>query len=183
MRRIVFSIAFFRKKSPVQSTPISTKSRWKFYTQVGHPRFYTAWTRSGHCQLRLDSLHQESPGGVPVASHQVCNGCFASRAIAGPRSSVTAGSRAKCGIVMALHFYGIHCKGSHGESRYIAVAPRSPIIVTADVAQCYRIILAVCVFIQLNRFRERILFTRISACRSTSAYVGGGRSSFSSTRY
>jgi hypothetical protein len=47
MRRIVFSIAFFRKKLPVQSTPISTKSRWKFYTQVGHRCFHTAWTLNG----------------------------------------------------------------------------------------------------------------------------------------
>jgi hypothetical protein len=41
MRRIVFSIAFFRKKLPVQSTPTSTKSRWKFYTKVGHRSFHT----------------------------------------------------------------------------------------------------------------------------------------------
>src|ERR1700738_1452387 len=48
MRRIVFSIAFFRKKLSVQSTPTSTKSRWKFYTQVGHRSFHTAWTQSRH---------------------------------------------------------------------------------------------------------------------------------------
>jgi len=47
MRRIVFSIAFFRKKLPVQSTSTSTKTRWKFYTQVGHRSFHTAWTLSG----------------------------------------------------------------------------------------------------------------------------------------
>jgi hypothetical protein len=47
MRRIVFLIAFIRKKLPVQSIPTSTKSRRKFYTQVGHRSFYTAWTRSG----------------------------------------------------------------------------------------------------------------------------------------
>src|SRR5471032_1850565 len=46
MRRIVFSIGFFRKKLPVQSTPTSTKSRWKFYTQVGHRSFHTAWVKS-----------------------------------------------------------------------------------------------------------------------------------------
>ena len=39
MRRIVFSTAFFLKKLAVQSTPISTKSKWKFYTQVGHGVF------------------------------------------------------------------------------------------------------------------------------------------------
>src|ERR1017187_1748888 len=46
MRRIVFSIAFFQKKLPVQSTSTSTKSRWKFYTQVGHRSFHTAWVES-----------------------------------------------------------------------------------------------------------------------------------------
>jgi hypothetical protein len=46
-RRIVFSIAFFRKKLPVQSTSTSTKTRWKFYTQVGHRSFHTAWGHSG----------------------------------------------------------------------------------------------------------------------------------------
>jgi len=34
MRRIVFSIVFFRKKSPVQSTSTSTKSRSKFYPKA-----------------------------------------------------------------------------------------------------------------------------------------------------
>jgi hypothetical protein len=34
MRRIVFSIAFFRQKLPVQLVSASTKSRRKFYTQV-----------------------------------------------------------------------------------------------------------------------------------------------------
>src|SRR6266700_856359 len=43
MRRIVFSIAFLGKKLPAQSTPTSTKSRWKFYTQVRHQSFHTAW--------------------------------------------------------------------------------------------------------------------------------------------
>jgi hypothetical protein len=47
MRRIVFSIAFFRKKLPAQSTPTSTKSRWKFYRQVGRRSFHTAWTQTG----------------------------------------------------------------------------------------------------------------------------------------
>ena len=42
MRRIVFSIAFFRKRLAVQSTPTSTKSRWKFYAQVGHRSFHTS---------------------------------------------------------------------------------------------------------------------------------------------
>src|SRR5216684_8847628 len=47
MRRIAFSIAVFRKKLSVQSTPTSTKSRWKFYTEVGHRSFHTVWTRNG----------------------------------------------------------------------------------------------------------------------------------------
>jgi hypothetical protein len=35
MRRMAFSIAFFRQKLPVQLVSASTKSRRKFYTQVG----------------------------------------------------------------------------------------------------------------------------------------------------
>src|SRR5258708_5270822 len=50
MRRIVFSIAFFRKKLSVQSTPTSTKSRWKFSTQVGHQSFHTAWGQKRKCR-------------------------------------------------------------------------------------------------------------------------------------
>ena len=46
MRRIVFSIAFFRKSCQYNRLT-STKSRWKFYTQVGHRSFHTAWTQSG----------------------------------------------------------------------------------------------------------------------------------------
>src|ERR1700680_2497506 len=57
MRRIVFSIAFFRKKLSVQSTPTSTKSRWKFYTQVGHRSFHTAWVK-----LRRTQSEQMSSG-------------------------------------------------------------------------------------------------------------------------
>src|SRR3979490_2853379 len=41
--RIVFSIAFFRQKLPVQLVSTSTKSRWKFYTQVRRGSFHTAW--------------------------------------------------------------------------------------------------------------------------------------------
>src|SRR4051794_19044705 len=33
------NVALFRKKLPLQSAPISTKSRWKLYTQVGHRSF------------------------------------------------------------------------------------------------------------------------------------------------
>jgi len=43
MPRIVFSIAFFRQKPPVQLVATSTKSRWKFYTQVERQSFHTAW--------------------------------------------------------------------------------------------------------------------------------------------
>src|ERR1700716_2429304 len=43
MPRIVFSIAFFRQKLPVQLVSTSTKSRWKFYTQVRRGSFHTAW--------------------------------------------------------------------------------------------------------------------------------------------
>src|SRR5438477_13218661 len=45
MRRIVFSIASFRTKLPAQPTLTSTKSRWKFYTEVGHRSFHTAWVK------------------------------------------------------------------------------------------------------------------------------------------
>src|SRR6202158_3595509 len=44
MPRIVFSIAFFRQKLSVQLVSTSTKSRWKFYTQVRRRSFHTAWT-------------------------------------------------------------------------------------------------------------------------------------------
>ena len=52
MRRIVFSIAFFRQKLSVQSTPTSTKSRWKFYTQLGHRSFHTGWVKNGSVRAR-----------------------------------------------------------------------------------------------------------------------------------
>jgi hypothetical protein len=42
MRRIVFSIAFFRQKLPVQLVSASTKSRRKFYTRVQRKSFHTA---------------------------------------------------------------------------------------------------------------------------------------------
>src|SRR5205823_10156965 len=35
------------RKLPAQSTPTSTKSRWKFYTQVRHQSFHTAWVING----------------------------------------------------------------------------------------------------------------------------------------
>src|SRR6266851_9214061 len=47
MPGIVFSIAFFRHKLPVQLVSTSTKSRWKFYTQVWRGSFHTAWVRTG----------------------------------------------------------------------------------------------------------------------------------------
>src|SRR5579863_10126334 len=59
MRRIVFSNASFRMKLPVQSTPTSTKSRWKFYMQVGRRSFHTGWTQTGPRQA-------VSPGGSCV---------------------------------------------------------------------------------------------------------------------
>src|ERR1019366_8263317 len=40
MRRMAFSIAFFRQKLPVQLVSASTKSRRKFYTQVGRQSFH-----------------------------------------------------------------------------------------------------------------------------------------------
>jgi hypothetical protein len=44
MRRIVFSIAFFRHGLTVQLVSTSTKSRLRFYTQVSRRTFHTAWT-------------------------------------------------------------------------------------------------------------------------------------------
>src|ERR1700694_6308069 len=46
MPRIVFSIAFFREKLPVQLVSASMKSRRKFYTQVRRRSFHTAWVKS-----------------------------------------------------------------------------------------------------------------------------------------
>jgi hypothetical protein len=45
---LFFSIAFFRKMLSVESTPTSTKSRWKFYTQLGHRSFHTAYSMNRH---------------------------------------------------------------------------------------------------------------------------------------
>src|SRR3989442_13815293 len=56
MRRIVFSIASFRTKLPAQPTPTSTKSRWKFYTEVGDRSFHTAWTQRRHLQSHEPTL-------------------------------------------------------------------------------------------------------------------------------
>jgi hypothetical protein len=47
MLRIVFLLAFFRQKLPVQLVSTSTKSRWKFYTQFARRSFHTAWVRTG----------------------------------------------------------------------------------------------------------------------------------------
>src|ERR1017187_10067286 len=52
MRRIVFSISFFRQVLPVQLVFTSTKSRRKFYTQVERQSFHTASTQSGHLARR-----------------------------------------------------------------------------------------------------------------------------------
>jgi hypothetical protein len=43
MRRIAFSIAFFRQKLPVHLISTWTKSRRIFYTQVERQSFHTAW--------------------------------------------------------------------------------------------------------------------------------------------
>jgi hypothetical protein len=45
---IVFSIAFFRQKLPVQLVFTSTKSRWKFYAQVRRESFHTAWVSGSY---------------------------------------------------------------------------------------------------------------------------------------
>src|ERR1039457_6836370 len=53
MRRIVFSISFFRQVLPVQLVFTSTKSRRKFYTQVERQSFHTASTRRRHRALSV----------------------------------------------------------------------------------------------------------------------------------
>src|ERR1700688_3332283 len=45
MRRIVFSIALFRKRSPVRMIFRSTKSRQNFYAQLERQGFHTAWVK------------------------------------------------------------------------------------------------------------------------------------------
>src|SRR3984893_5639565 len=65
MPRIVFSIAFFRQKLPVRSVSTSTKSRWKFYTQVRRESFHTAWGQSRR------SDHAPSISGLPAISGQL----------------------------------------------------------------------------------------------------------------
>src|ERR1700737_3474327 len=65
MPRIVFSIAFFRQKLPVRSVSTSTKSRWKFYTQVRRESFHTAWGQSRH------SDHARIISGLPRWSQPV----------------------------------------------------------------------------------------------------------------
>jgi hypothetical protein len=72
MRRIVFSIAFFRKKLPVQSTPTSTKSRWKFYTQVGHRSFHTASTHNGHAKAHEEAAKIKTNAHVTASNLVVC---------------------------------------------------------------------------------------------------------------
>jgi hypothetical protein len=57
MRKIVFSITFFRQKLPVHLVSASTKSRRKFYTQVGPLSFHTAWVKNGRDALEMGCLH------------------------------------------------------------------------------------------------------------------------------
>ena len=66
MRRIVFSIAFFRKRLPVQS-PTSTKSRWKFYAQVtyissmGSARLASGFHKCPHRGRHFVVFHKAPP--------------------------------------------------------------------------------------------------------------------------
>src|ERR1700676_5539121 len=68
MRRIVFSISFFRQALPVQLVFTSPKSRRKFYTQVERQSFHTASTRTGRMTPDSESEGQEfriSSGAFP----------------------------------------------------------------------------------------------------------------------
>src|SRR5260221_11017912 len=60
MPRIVFSFAFFRQNLPVQLVSTATKSRWKFYAQVGRRSFHTAWTHERHSTSRLPRSRRPS---------------------------------------------------------------------------------------------------------------------------
>src|ERR1022692_1939621 len=64
MRRIVFSISFFRQVLPVQLVFTSTKSRRKFYTQVERQSFHTASTRSGHSSQCARHLGSSGPSST-----------------------------------------------------------------------------------------------------------------------
>src|SRR5882757_3733903 len=64
---IVFSIAFFRQKLPVQLVFTSTKSRWKFYAQVRRGSFQTALVK------RRNTHDKQSLSAIPAekrTSHQ-----------------------------------------------------------------------------------------------------------------
>src|ERR1700694_1400398 len=78
MPRIVFSIAFFRQKLPVQLVSTSTKSRWKFYTQVRRGSFHTAWTHSGLSYCRK---YQPRKAGFCERVFQLEFPCFQERLI------------------------------------------------------------------------------------------------------
>ena len=41
------------KRLPVQSIPISTKSRWKFYAQGADRSFHTVWTHRGRAEFHV----------------------------------------------------------------------------------------------------------------------------------
>jgi hypothetical protein len=125
----------------------------------------------------------ESPRGFPTDSRPVRNGRFARRVIAVPRSCVTAGNRANCRIVSALHFYGVFCKGGHSEFRHIAVIPRSLIMVAANVTQCNGVSYAESALFYLNGFWKRFLLVRIPICRAAGPCVGGGRWLLPAIRY
>jgi hypothetical protein len=58
--RIVFSIAYHQQRLPVRLVSTTTKSRWKFYTQVQLLSFHTAWVKSGpRCVLERWPLYPD----------------------------------------------------------------------------------------------------------------------------
>ncbi len=74
MPRIVFSITFFRQKPPVQLVSTSTKSRWKFYTQVERRSFHTAWVNRVILTMRrsLPVFPDERTYSVSAGMSQRC---------------------------------------------------------------------------------------------------------------
>ena len=49
-------------------TLTSTKSRWKFYTEVGHRSFHTAWVKSGKAQG--EHMFSALPPTTDITKHE-----------------------------------------------------------------------------------------------------------------
>src|SRR6266404_7326730 len=84
-------------------TLTSTKSRWKFYTEVGHRSFHTAWAQNGHGAMSdlspLSAQKRTSTSPCRLTSNSLSPPCrFAVRraardAATRPVSTIAAGPR------------------------------------------------------------------------------------------